>query len=77
MSKAEIFAELPRLSPEDRQELRLRLAEIDGDDWLDDGVLTDSEKGIIEARFQDLEEHPQKSLPWEQVKSELMILFKT
>ena len=36
MSKSEILAELPRLSAKERQEIRLRLAELDGDGW-DDG----------------------------------------
>jgi hypothetical protein len=40
MSKSDILLELPNLTPEERQEVRLRLAELDGDDWLDDGVMT-------------------------------------
>ena len=36
MSKTEILEELPKLTKMERQEIRLRLAELDGDDWLDD-----------------------------------------
>ena len=35
MTKAEILAELPKLSVEDRAELRARLDELAGDVWLD------------------------------------------
>jgi hypothetical protein len=39
MSKTEILEELPKLTKTERQEIRLRLAELDGDDWLDDEEL--------------------------------------
>ena len=51
MSKTEILTELPKLTPEERQEVRELLAEIDGTDWLDDGELTDEEKALIDARL--------------------------
>src|SRR2546421_8751737 len=35
MSKVEILEELPKLTAEDRQEIRQKLNEIDGDEWLD------------------------------------------
>jgi hypothetical protein len=47
MSKAEIVAELPKLTPAEREEIRLKLAGLDGNVWLDaDGPLTDAEKLI-------------------------------
>lgn len=55
MSKDEILQELPNLTPEERQEIRQRLAELDQDDWLDDGELTEAEKRIIEERFRELQ----------------------
>ena len=36
MSKVEILQELPKLTPEERKEIRLKLAELDDDNWLDD-----------------------------------------
>ena len=52
MSKTEILEELPKLTPEDRYEIRLKLAELDGDGWLDDDdPLTDEEKALLEARL--------------------------
>jgi hypothetical protein len=61
MSKAEIFAVLPKLSPAEREEIRLKLAELDGNDWLDeDDPLTNSDKTLIEARIEAHEKNPQR-----------------
>jgi putative addiction module component (TIGR02574 family) len=69
MSKTEIIDELPKLSPEDRYEIRLKLAELDGDRWLDDDdPLTDAEKNLLEARLADMDLHPEKSIPWDEAK---------
>jgi putative addiction module component (TIGR02574 family) len=72
MTKAEILEQLPKLTPEERQEVRLKLAELEGDQWLDDDdPLTDEEKAILEARLADIKEHPEKSIPWEEAKKRL------
>ena len=76
MSKTEILDELPKLTPGERQEVRLRLAELDQDDWLDEGVLTNAEKALIEERFRDLEANPQSSIPWDEAKGCLLAPFK-
>ena len=76
MSKTEILQELPQLTPEERQEVRQRLAELDQDDWLDAGALTGAEKALIEERFRDLEANPQTSIPWEEAKERLLAPFK-
>jgi hypothetical protein len=76
MSKTEILQELPQLTPEERQEVRQRLAELDQDDWLDAGALTNAEKALIEERFRDLEANPQTSIPWEEAKGRLLAPFK-
>ena len=69
MSKTEILEELPKLTSEERREIRLKLAELDADDWLDaDDPLTDEEKALLEARLVDMEQHPEKSIPWEEAK---------
>ena len=52
MSKTEILEELPKLTKTERQEIRLRLAELDSDDWLDDeDPLTVQEKALLDARL--------------------------
>jgi len=39
---------LPQLTPEERQEVRQRLAGLDQDDWLDASALTSAEKALID-----------------------------
>jgi hypothetical protein len=51
MSKVEILEELPRLTIEERKEILLKLAELDGDSWLDAERLTESEKAVLDARL--------------------------
>jgi hypothetical protein len=47
----------------------MRLAEFDGDGWLDaDDPLSDEEKALLETRLADMERHPEKSIPWEEAK---------
>ena len=47
ISKTDILEELPKLTVEERREVRLRLAELDQEDWLDDGELSDGQKALI------------------------------
>jgi len=69
MSKREILDEILKLTSEERWEIRLKLAELDGDGWLDDDdPLTDEQKALLEASLADLEQHPEKSIPWEEAK---------
>ena len=51
MSKAEILAELPKLTAEDRAEIQAKLDELAGEGWLDaDDPLTDAEKALLQYR---------------------------
>jgi putative addiction module component (TIGR02574 family) len=77
MSKTEILEELPKLTAEERREIRLKLAELDGDTWLDDDdPLTDAEKALLEARLADMEQYPEKSIPWEEAKRRIESSFR-
>ena len=76
MTKREILEELPKLNADERQEIRLRLAELDGDQWLDaDDPLTDEEKALLESRIADIERHPEKSIPWEEARKRIESRF--
>jgi hypothetical protein len=76
MSKAEILAELPKLAPEDRAEIQAKLDELAGDGWLDaDDPLSDEQKKLLEARLDDLEKHPERSIPWPKAKEQLKNRF--
>ena len=78
MSKAEILQELPKLTKEERKEIRLKLAELDPDEWLDeDDPLTEAEKALLEKRLEDMERHPEKSIPWTEAEARLKARFGT
>lgn len=71
MSKAEIWAELPKLSREERRQLVQKIHEIDGDDWLDEGQLSDEEKALLEARVAEHERSPASAIPWNEFEGRL------
>ncbi len=72
MSKTEILDEILKLTSEERWEIRLKLAELDGDGWLDDDdPLTDEQKALIDSRIEAHEKNPETAIPWEEVKVRL------
>ena len=76
MSKTEILNELPKLTKIERQEIRLRLAELDGEDWLDDDdPLTVQEKALLEARLAAYAKDPDGGSSWEEVESRIRSHF--
>lgn len=72
MSKTEILEELPKLTSDERREIRLKLAELDGDDWFDaDDPLTDAERALLEARLAAYAKDPDAGSSWEEVESRI------
>jgi len=72
MSKTEILEELPKLTKMERQEIRLRLAEIDSDDWLDnEEPLTIQEKALLDARLASYAKDPDAGSTWEEVEGRI------
>jgi len=73
MSLAEIVEELPKLTVEDRDELRLRLLELDREIWTDSShPLTDSEKALLDARLAAYRKAPDAGSSWEDVEARLL-----
>ena len=72
MSKIEILEELPKLTKPERQEIRLRLAELDTDEWLDDeDPLTVHERRVLEARLAAYTKEPDAGSTWEEVEDRI------
>jgi len=72
MSKAEILEQLPKLTPAERFEIRVKLAELDGERWLDDDdPLTDDQKALLEARLADMDQHPEASIAWDDARKRI------
>jgi putative addiction module component (TIGR02574 family) len=77
MSKAEILAEPPKLTPAERQEVRLKLARLDGEEWLDAGdPLTDAEKALLDARLAAYEKDPDAGSSWDEVEARIRARLK-
>lgn len=75
MSIAEIVEELPKLTAEDRDELRLRLLELDREIWTDSShPLTDSEKALLDARLAAYRKDPDAGCTW--AEFEMCLLSK-
>lgn len=72
MSKTEILEELPKLTKTERQEILLRLAELESDDWLDDEEpLTLHEKALLETRLAAYAKDPDAGSTWEEVEGRI------
>jgi putative addiction module component (TIGR02574 family) len=69
MSKAEIIAELPYLSPEDLAEVQAKLDELASEAWQDRGELSDTDKQILDATLAAYEKSPDAGSPWDEVKA--------
>jgi len=74
MSTTEILEELSKLTKVERQEIRLRLAELDSEDWLDnEDPLTVQEKALLEARLAAYANDPDTGSTWEEVEGRIRI----
>jgi hypothetical protein len=72
MSKTEILDELPKLTKIERQEIRLRLAELDSEDWIDDeDPLTVHEKALLEARLAAYAKDLHVGCTWEEIEGRI------
>ena len=69
MGKAEIIAELPRLSPEERAEVQARLDELAGESWQDRGELSDADRQSLDAALAAYEKSPDAGSSWDEVKA--------
>lgn len=72
MSKREVLATLETLTPAERQEVRLRLAELDEETWCDDGELSPAERALLDQRLAVVEANPLAGSPWPEVEARLL-----
>jgi len=72
MRTSEILDALPRLSKRERDEIRLKLADLDSDGWADvDDPLSDTDKALIESRIAAHKRDPSTAIPLEQFAERL------
>ena len=65
MSKAEIFEEIAKLTPAERDEIRHKL------DELDENTLTPEEWALVDKRIAEHESDPESAIPWDEFKARL------
>jgi putative addiction module component (TIGR02574 family) len=73
MSKADILEQLPSLKPEERQEIRAKLNELDGlsgGAWAND-ELTDAEKSILDRELVEYKKNPEAGSAWEEIEARI------
>jgi len=71
MSKAEILAELTKLTAEELAEVQARLDELAGETWLDGGELTDPDKVALGAALAEYEKNPNAGSSWPEVETRI------
>jgi hypothetical protein len=71
MTKAEILAALPHLTPKDLADIRSKLDELTGDSWQDRGELTDADKAVLDAGLDHYQKNPNADTPWDQAKARI------
>jgi putative addiction module component (TIGR02574 family) len=72
MSKTEILEELPKLTKLERQEIRMKLTELDAEDWQDqDDLLTADERALLDVRLAAYAKDPDAGSSWEQVENRI------
>ena len=69
MSKAEILAELPRLSSEDLAEVQAKLDELAANRWQDRGELSDADREALDTTIAAYERAPDSGSSWDEVKA--------
>jgi len=77
MTKAEILTELPNLSVEDRAEIRAKLDELAGREWVDNGELSDEDKRALDEAITEYERDPNAGSPWEEVKARIQAKLRS
>lgn len=71
MSKTEIIAELPKLSPQELAEVQAKLDELAGDVWQDGGELSDADKQTLDSSIAAYEASPNSGASWDEVKARI------
>ena len=71
MSKADILQELPKLRPEDRQEILFRIGELEERDLLNGTGPTAEEKALLDRELEEYRRNPEAGSGWEEVEARL------
>ena len=76
MSKAEILAELKKLSRTELAEVQAGLDALLGDNWLENGELTAADRAALDSALASYRAHPEAGCPWEEVAGRIRSQLK-
>ena len=76
MSKAEILAGLKKLSRAELAEVQAGLDALLGDDWIENGELSGSDKAALDSALADYRAHPEAGNSWDAVANRLRAQLK-
>ena len=71
MSKTEILQELPKLKPEDLQEVFDRICELEDDRLLKGEEPSRDEKALLNQELEDFQREPATDSSWQEVNARL------
>ena len=71
MSKAEIIAELHKLTTDELADVQARLDELAGEAWLDRGELSDADKSALDAALAEYQKNPEAGSSWQEVEARI------
>lgn len=76
MGKAEVLAELSRMSADELAEVQAKLDELAGEAWLDHGELSSADKAALDSELLAIERSPESGSSWEDVKARILAKLK-
>jgi hypothetical protein len=76
MSKAEILAGLKKLFPPELAEVQAGLDALLGDDWIENGELSETDKAALDSSLADYRAHPEAGGAWEEVAGRIRSQLK-
>jgi putative addiction module component (TIGR02574 family) len=71
MSKSEILLELPKLKPEERQEVLEELWDLQEQDAVRGGGPSPEERALLDRELQQYQQTPAAGAPWKEVEQRL------
>lgn len=71
MTKTEILAELPKLTPAELTEVQAKLDELTGDGWTDNGQLSEADKAALDEALAEYKKYPGAVSSWAEVQARI------
>jgi putative addiction module component (TIGR02574 family) len=77
MGKAEILKALPNLTPGELADVQAKLDELAGENWTDDGELTDADKAELDHALAEYKKNPDAGSSWAEAEARIRAKLKS